>query len=178
MNALSWTRFGAAIEWYKYLGYEFVDVPWIVPPEDVHPTLPAGKFPWMVTEGLGSHGSLVGSGEQSFVNLLRSKMLDLTRKYQTITPCFRAEEEYTRLTRRQFMKLELIAPADADVGEVANHAHKFFRRWYPGALVVTTPIGLDIMYNGVELGSYGRRDSSYVYGTGLAEPRFTLAGEK
>lgn len=177
MNPLAWTRFGAAIEWYRHLGYEFVDVPWIVRPECVEPTLPAGKFPWMVTEGLDQRGALVGSAEQAFLQLRRDAILDPLKMYMTITPCFRSEEVYSRITRKQFMKLELYAPAAFSVEEMARHAHKFFRRWYQGCLIVTTEEGLDITYKGVELGSYGSRRNEYVYGTGLAEPRFTLAGE-
>lgn len=178
MNHLAWTRFGAALEWYRHLGYEYVDVPWIVPSEFVEPTLPLGKSPWVVQEGLNTRGSLVGSAEQAFWQLLSHNILARDRRYMAITPCFRAEEQYSEIIRPWFMKLELLAPRDAPVAEIADHAHRFFRRWYPGALVIRTEEGLDITYNGVELGSYGSRRDEYVYGTGLAEPRFTLAGKK
>jgi hypothetical protein len=42
--------------------------------------------------------------------------------------------------------------------------------------IVTTSDGYDIEYNGVEIGSYGIRKTSFlewIYGTGLAEPRFS-----
>ncbi len=75
------------------------------------------------------------------------------------------------------MKVELFVlhGHELTVADVANHAHKFMRRWAPGCILMNTPEGLDIMYNGVELGSYGNRRDEYIYGTGLAEPRFTHA---
>ena len=44
--------------------------------------------------------------------------------------------------------------------------------------IVKTEEGLDIELNGIEIGSYGYRsykDFHWIYGTALAEPRFSLA---
>lgn len=45
--------------------------------------------------------------------------------------------------------------------------------------VVDTDIGFDVEYDGLELGSFGTRQTItgkwYVYGTGLAEPRYSMA---
>ena len=44
--------------------------------------------------------------------------------------------------------------------------------------VVPTKEGYDLMINGIEVGSYGLRMGNgyeWVYGTGLAEPRFSVA---
>jgi hypothetical protein len=46
------------------------------------------------------------------------------------------------------------------------------------ATLFATQEGSDLMYKGLELGSYGMRmtpDISIAYGTGLALPRFSLA---
>lgn len=178
MMPICWTRLGAALEWYKSLGYVYVDCPWIIPSEYIRPTLPHGKLPMMVREGLTDRGGLIGSGEQSFYYMQQRELLLSGKKFVTCTPCFRSEEKYDdRLVRPEFMKVELflLPGSDLDVGEVAHQAHKLFRRWAPGALIINTDEGLDITYNGIELGSYGDRRGEYIYGTGLAEPRFSWA---
>jgi hypothetical protein len=46
--------------------------------------------------------------------------------------------------------------------------------------IVKTEIGHDIELNGIEIGSYGWRqnqDIIWAYGTGLAEPRFSIANQ-
>lgn len=180
MNHLAWTRFGAALEWYRHLGYEYLDVPWIVPNHYVRETLPAHVPAHKVideTSGIPCIGSLLGSGEQSLLREFRENRMERGKRYMTITPCFRFEPTYSELSRPSFMKLELFVPSDdkTSVVDVCDHAKKFLGRWAPGVLTVNTLEGLDLMYNGVEIGSYGHRNHEYIYGTGLAEPRFTLS---
>jgi hypothetical protein len=180
IEPICWTRISAAIEWYRGLGYQYIDLPWMVPSEYVRPTLPAGRLPKMVREGLTDCGALLGSGEQAFYHKLKTSDFPPGNQFMTCTPCFRSEERYDPLlVRPQFLKVELFVLPNTEltVLDMANHAHKFMRRWYPGCLILTTSEGLDIMYNGVELGSYGDRRGEYLYGTGLAEPRFTWAGK-
>jgi hypothetical protein len=62
----------------------------------------------------------------------------------------------------------------------AEYYHKRFSRLHNNSSVdiVATDEGYDININGIEVGSYGFReigDFMWVYGTGLAEPRFSQA---
>lgn len=181
MTYNSWTRFGSALEWYRALGYEYVDLPWIVAVKYVDYTRPAEQPPRLVTDGERTLGSLVGSGEQSFIEALFENTLPGVDphkgdKLMTITPCFRTEAVYDgKLVCPQFMKLELFSRLLSPL-DLANHAKKFLYRWAPGILLVQTQEGFDLVYNGIELGSYGRRTldgRTFTYGTGLAEPRTT-----
>jgi len=106
-------------------------------------------------------------------------------KYQTTTPCFRDEKEYNELTRVAFFKTELIwyKPEDtrAAFEMVLNNALACFFEISDVETfeAVETAEGYDIYCDGVELGSYGVREMKeyghvWVYGTGLAEPRFSI----
>ncbi len=105
------------------------------------------------------------------------------------TPCFR-DDPPDVLHQRYFFKVELIefdrSPVTGTraqhfaVLEMAEIALSFFRSIDEGraAEIVATPQGLDIELRGIELGSYGARshgDLHWIYGTGFAEPRFTIA---
>jgi hypothetical protein len=95
-----------------------------------------------------------------------------------------------------FMKVELIefsfnVSTDFTSNEVEELSYRFFHTLLPlskmspivpaesdkGPLDIVTP--MDWTLNGVEIGSYGVRQYKnlvkWVYGTGLAEPRFTTA---
>ena len=87
------------------------------------------------------------------------------------------------------MKAELINAQDVDEGHLIHMIHDacaFFERFFP-VRVVSTEQGYDIVEKGTrfELGSYGIRDKAFVgkrlrwiYGTGCAEPRLSLAIQK
>lgn len=170
------------IEHYKRLGYNYIEVPWLVSKESLDVTRPpeARYFDTFM-------GQLVASGEQSFIEI--RKDLCPGRKYQCVTPCFR-DEKYDSTHHPSFLKLELILPlwkgdneAEA-VDLVLKDAYNFFRRYasYEGAPVtVKTDIGFDINMLGIEVGSYGYREYDgfrWVYGTGVAEPRLSYVRQK
>ena len=113
--------------------------------------------------------------------------------YQTITPCFR-EETYDVLHSKHFMKLELISvePKYAiddlefikkTVNSVLEQYIKdiFFvetrQSYYDKTIIAgskTYDLVTKINDEEVELGSYGIRKAqvgTWVYGTGIAEPR-------
>lgn len=183
MTPLAWTRFTAALEWYRNLGYVYREVPWLVNQNSIFETCPEVAKLQSVTRDEKHMGCLVGSGEQGFIDELLSGELEPGR-YMTITPCFRAEDRYDRLTRPWFMKLELFDNTrEPRALRIVEDACNFMRRWIRDVRVVETEIGQDIVTaDGVELGSYGlRRLSSgqeFMYGTGLAEPRFTNCWRK
>ena len=107
-------------------------------------------------------------------------------EFQTVTPCFRNEiQDFSH--RKHFMKNELIIADSSDsrdLDQIIKDAMEFFVTYSDGELKVeevknddnVTKINYDITMGGYELGSYGIRkfnNLSWVYGTGVAEPRFS-----
>ena len=177
IDLISYTRIGLAQAYYKALGYLNIETPWLVSPQAITATLPPDAR--LVQSNFGC---LVGSGEQGFIQLMLDKKLEPGR-YQTTTPCFRDEKEQTELTRPYFVKTELIwympsVEVRLAYETVLNNAlNCFFEISDAEAFnAVQTNEGFDIVFNGIELGSYGVRkmeDHVWVFGTGLAEPRFS-----
>lgn len=165
----------SAIEYYKDCGYRYLDVPWFVSRESMDVTAPPDKRRCSCFLG-----ELVASGEQSFIELFRTGQI-VKGKYQCMTPCFRDEDVVDDLHRNYFFKVELIDlnPDDPDksLESVLYDAFDFFgNRSYSKIEVVATEIGYDLNCRGIELGSYGIRsygNFTWVYGTGIAEPRFS-----
>jgi hypothetical protein len=179
MNApIRWDFVSQAIAYYSGLGYRYVEVPWVVGSEAINVTLPSGRTAFS-TMG----GALVGSAEQSFIHMTLNGTLG-EGDYVAATPCFR-DDIVDQWHQKAFFKVELISlsptPLDSSlVLSMARMAHGFFTRMPGGesAVIVCTPDGFDIELGDVELGSYGYREYRglhWVYGTGLAEPRFSLA---
>jgi hypothetical protein len=114
------------------------------------------------------------SGEQSFTHLLLNGMMNPTGRYVACTPCWRIEDPITEWSREYFMKVELFDGRPiASLDEMAENSHDLFSHLCP--LVAPhlhklhTLEGIDVML--------GKRagDFSWLYGTGLAEPRFSQA---
>lgn len=64
---------------------------------------------------------------------------------------------------------------------ITETALYFFQKYLKDSKIVKTDIGYDIMYDDIELGSYGIRECSFlrwIYGTGCAEPRLSTAIHK
>ena len=172
-TAVNWAKIGEAVEWYKSIGYEYLEVPWIVGDEAYKGTAP----PWVEDyKTLG--GNLVASGEQSFMQMLaEGKKIG---KAVCCTPCFRADgnDEYHK---QYFVKVELINTdvTDENLKSMIWDARYFLESRYPlfnCGLVKFFDGTYDLtgMVLGTELGSYGIREwqgHKWIYGTGLAEPR-------
>lgn len=184
-----------AQDFYANQGYEFVEVPWVVPNEISKITLP----PYAKRDAINC-GDLVGSGEQSFLHMIHTGALK-PGKYQCITPCFRDETVLSDLHRRYFMKLELIDCSQPDAKaedlwgkhgcvhanlKICRDAWNFFSLFGEGKIDVETgnsQLSGDICgwsekhRNWIELGSYGVRNhplvGTWIYGTGCAEPRLS-----
>jgi hypothetical protein len=180
---INWHLFSKAITAYTHLGYQLIEVPWLVDQQAIDVTLPPGATPFTVN-GCGELNQLVGSAEQSFVYLaLQDKLLP--GKYQALTPCFRDDKE-DELHHKYFMKLELIEinklsnkgwnPVMSS-WQVIRDAEKVLSQFTSKIIeVLDTDQGADLTIDGIEIGSYGVRNYkgiSWVYGTGLAEPRFS-----
>jgi hypothetical protein len=187
MKAIDYALIGKAIAAYQRLGFEYIEVPWLVQRSSVEVTCP-DQLRWFVLDapqGFRDH-HLIASGEQSFIQLLPT--LVSGQPYVCCTPCFRDDSGPHHYP--WFMKVELIVPQpqhprDA-LGLVVTAAQKVMYRIGRSRPELKLMDGAtrehfelyDLEINGLEVGSYGLRsidDKMWAYGTGLAEPRFSEA---
>ena len=175
MNNIDYKILHNAIEFYKDLGYEYIEVPWVVDKEFDDATRPKEKKPINVDIW---DKRMIGSGEQSFLSIFDT--LEEDKKYMCVTPCFRDEEE-DELHSRYFIKLELFSKSWENI---RADARLFYSTYISNTKLLQYEKNedgvVDIVYDDIELGSYGSRtvnlgfkSYSYHYGTGLAEPRFS-----
>lgn len=170
----------SALNYYKRDGFVEISVPWTADRETCEVTMPVGVE---LTRELDLYlGTLVGSAEQSFLQLAKEGKLKQDLSYVALTPCFRYDD-YDELHFPYFMKIELFRLGKEDFSfEFMESAMYLFKYVGLDSFVEMTNIGHDLVTkSGIELGSYGHRtvgDLSWTYGTGLAEPRFTTAKRK
>lgn len=167
-----------AVSFYQKRHWENVPAPWFVDINSIQSTLPPESQSFNT-----SWGELVGSAEQSFVQLSIEKKLK-PGKYQATTPCFRDDPE-DLYHFRIFMKTELFQNVNVNSSSLENvieDAFSFFSRYLLVKVVKTNTDTFDIVSNttNLELGSYGIRHNddlelSWIYGTGCAEPRLSQA---
>lgn len=186
-----------ALIYYEDSSFNPIDVPWAVSREAMNITRPAWAGPATLNYVAGGQELCpVASGEQSFLQLqldARSRGENITGRWVTMTPCFRNEEVVDDLHQPYFQKVELIQWIDPektsrvrdDLDLMIQLASEFFRTYMNVAVIPNTdpdPIGsvaFDIvsLRSRIELGSYGIRNhesvGGWIYGTGLAEPRFS-----
>ncbi len=178
--AVNWKHLSDAVTFFTEAGYEYVEAPWIAPDYVLMATCPSEDY--VVSSKLGG---LVGSAEQSFIHLKRIGAIGEGR-FVACTPCFRNEDEVDTLHQRTFMKVELysskfdITELDATVELVMSFYRSLLAPdlWQHLQTRVTGSHSVDIELGGIEVGSYGMRSwegESWVYGTGIAEPRFSTA---
>lgn len=179
-----------AVEWWVAQGFQYVDLPWMVPKEFSDATRPA-----YCRDIESLHGSFVASGEQSFLQLWEQERLPAGAPgYIGWTPCLR-DEVLDTTHQHGFMKAEWFVPLDPArdamwrswllklVGDQSVMFGTLTRRagesLPPRAEAFWSgPEQIDLMIGGLEVGSYGRRffnGRPYLYGTALALPRFTQA---
>jgi hypothetical protein len=188
-------RLTDAMQYYERQGFKTIDVPWAVSKEAMDITRPtwAGDDTLQYMAG-GIQLCPVASAEQSFLQLQldarRNTNSSLSGSYVAITPCFRNEPILDELHQPYFMKVELISwdRTDRDsLQAMLELASDFFSQWIDVDTVDNDdpdPIGeiaIDIIAKntGIELGSYGIRNhpsvGRWLYGTGCAEPRLSVA---
>lgn len=180
---INWQQLGEAVEFYKGLGFEYVETPWFVPSETCMITCPSTDFLVELKPYEGEYWALVGSAEQGFLQRVIDNALPGVN-YVSCGPCFRNEPVFDEWHHPQFMKVELFSRVDDTVygedvaRELLDHAHRFMKQ-YTELELQETDVGWDLTVAGIEVGSYGFRTSKqtgpWAYGTGLAEPRFTQA---
>lgn len=177
---MNYKRLLEAQDYYTEFGYKPIDVPWTVSKLIIDITIPRDNKP----AALGKD-YLVGSAEQSFLQLISKKELK-PGKYSALTPCFRDDLE-DELHKKYFMKLELINTeinnSENDLFSMLNLSTKFFKRYLDVMSIRTGYKEYDIItsHNQIELGSYGIRYNpligTWIFGTGLAEPRLSYCLE-
>lgn len=130
--------------------------------------------------------TVVASAEQSFLQLEKEGNLP-PGFWMALTPCYRDESVFDQTHLPVFLKLELMILAKErekchrlEAEWVAYRMQRFFREFCAlPTTVIETDDGWDVMYEDLELGSFGVRETmtgrSYIYGTGLAEPRASIA---
>lgn len=188
-HPIDYSLISRAIDFYAHKGFKYVEAPWMVSNKAVQSTLPPGKTPFYCGGDFGvgdpNEIALVGSAEQAFVQLMLDGRLPLG-SHMAAGPCFR-DDDVDELHQKTFFKVELIivmdyAPPPEFALKMAHEdALEFFYQNTDARgrlLEVETEAGYDINLNGIEIGSYGVRSFEghhWIYGTGLAEPRFSMA---
>jgi len=178
---IQWQNISEAISYYKGYGFKYIEVPWLIDSKSIGVTLPTDRA-GMSTD----YGFLTGSAEQSFIQMMIAGSI-LPGKYIAATPCFR-DDPIDELHQQYFFKVELIylskkPIAKKHLDKMIDTSLRFYQNLRGGnnAKVIKTDIGFDIELNGIEIGSYGHRKYdkwNWVYGTGYADPRFTIAASK
>lgn len=178
-----------SIEHYEKRGFKRIESPWTVSKSISYITKPPVASDFTITE---KDKVLVASGEQSFLALYNKGFLPVGQ-YQTITPCFR-NDIFTPYHTKYFIKNELIKTDKVNAFELNGVIHaafslfkSYFRDDDAGLKVkeIVANLAYDIIYcDGnieLELGSYGMRECEFlkwIFGTGIAEPRFSRVIEK
>jgi hypothetical protein len=160
--------------YYEEKGFKRIESSWTVSEYVDNITKPSEIISFQLKH---NNKCLVASGEQSFLYLYLKEFLP-KGKFQTTTPCFRADA-FDYLHTQYFMKNELIQTQIVNINEldkIVETCLQFYSKYLPNLDVITTNIGFDIEYKGKELGSYGIRECDFltwIYATGCAEPRLS-----
>jgi aspartyl-tRNA synthetase len=186
---IDYKMIGHAVTYYEAEGFQRIEAPWLVTKEIADITAPTGASSYLVQKDNETKQKVfVASGEQSLLYIINKGFLPGTGRYQTITPCMR-NDPFDETHTKYFMKLELMHYSteqdlsnDRHLARMVDAAMSYFSTHVSDAdlqVVVTSAaegLSYDIMLDGVEIGSYGHRSClfcNWVYGTGLAEPRFS-----
>lgn len=181
---IDWLLLAEANSFYANNGFQQIETPFAIPSYYHSFTKPHDNQTFVLNNGLFSNNSheLVGSAEQGFIYLLLNDLLP-GNKLQSITPCFRFDD-YDKLHQPWFMKLELFQLSDnsEDLFNIISLAKTFFEKHALSKInIINTGIDMyDLSLNNIEIGSYGFRhinDHTFIYATGLALPRFSIANK-
>lgn len=187
LNELALRRLSQALSFWGAHGYQFVNLPWLVPQRIANLTKPA----FVTTEDpVTDHGTMVASGEQSFLKLWEEGALEDGQKYIGWTPCFRNETQFDATHHFYFLKAELFCPSPRSTAEMLREHLEGSQKLFAYVANAHLPVRevciatgqIDLELEGMEIGSYGHRNvpglGAYSYGTALAEPRFSTALER
>lgn len=183
MVTVNWSKLHDAKCVWEAHGYQYIETPYWVTREAIEMTFPADVEPHKNRYHVeGTDRYLVASGEQGFAQMMIDGTLPPGR-YCTIGPCFR-DDAIDELHQNHFVKLEIIdtTGSASALGDMISTAQELF-----SYMCLSKPVlveyqgGYDIEIAGVEVGSYGFREANgfgWAYGTGLAEPRLSIAVER
>lgn len=179
---IDYTKIARAMNFYEEQKFLPLETPWLASLEATQATCPVGKRDFNTFAG-----SLVASGEQSFIELQLQKQIK-PGKYVTCTPCFR-DDIFDTYHHVWFLKVELIkilktskeynkTEKEKEISAMVKYANEFFQQYTKTTLEKKENLQIDIIdaSTGIELGSYGYRyykNNNWIYGTGLAEPRLS-----
>lgn len=170
---IDYMKIAKSIEYYQAKGFIYREVPWDTPKQYQQATFIGEDF-----NPIGNDRYLVGSSEQSFIYLMDQGLLENGR-YITCSPCFRGGE-ITEIHQEYFMKAELFDNVDyseSRLKEIVKQAVNFFSNYTTVHILQTDELAYDIVNPlSIEVGSYGIRtynEKSWIYGTAIAEPRFS-----
>lgn len=165
-------KFINAVNHYKKRGYVPIQLPYYASNAAIDITIPKDR----VSLPHGLDNGYVGSAEQSFIDRILQKA-PLRGCFMAFTPCYRDEEEISTVTQLIFSKLELYSTKKSPT-DICTDVISFIGTHYNKEInIVKTDIGIDLVYNDVEIGSFGDRTINgitYCYGTGITFPRYNL----
>lgn len=176
---IDYNKISAAIEYYKSKNYKYIEVPWAIEERFIDQTIPPNAKKFKLKDKF-----LVGSAEQSFLELAHYNKIEKNNFYIAVTPCFR-DEVPDDIHQEYFMKAELIyfgVNLKSAYEKIFKDAFIFFRRYVNSdSQIFSTSIKYDedkdLNINDIEVGSYYIRNN-YTCGTAIAEPRLTYAIER
>lgn len=174
-SIIDYSKINQAIQFYKKKGFTNIEVPWDTPKKYREITFCGIDF-----NPIGEDRYLVGSAEQSFIYLLDKNKIK-RGSYVSCTPCFRGDS-IDKIHQQYFLKVELFDCNDTSerrLLHIIKIANEFFSQYISTNIVQLSEYSYDIeTSDGIELGSYGIRNwnnNTWIYATGLAEPRLSKA---
>jgi len=203
MNCISYEYLGKAASFYQKLGYQRIEVPWWATADIVNLTKPAGAKNYeiqsndkcLVASGeqaflyLANKGQLPAGKYQTVTPCFRNESYDSyhSKQFMKLELIELMEYGTTRWTSNNMVReiaerardvfIHLIKEHDTSLDESRI---KVVSVDNPDPIAISDQLDVVFSLNNkqVELGSYGMRQVSFatwVFGTGLAEPRFSKA---
>lgn len=185
-HIIDWTLLAQAAQFYSQAGFSQKETPYALPELYHSYTKPHNDPSFILNRGMFSEypHELVGSAEQGFIYLILNSLVSINDRLFSVTPCFRCDT-YDNLHQPWFMKLELFHYSSKieDLTSMIDMVKSFCAQHTTGSLkiVVTGDNMYDLELNDIEIASFGFREVeglTFIYGTGLALPRFSIANNK
>lgn len=201
MNTIDYALLGRAQAEYEKLGYQTIEVPWRVSRPILEVTKPIWAQSDYLIEGTSK--GLIASGEQGFLYLMNKGMLPPGKYQTITPCFRNEQYDATHSKQFMKLELINVLGEDNDdefmmkacVNAILHEANTVMKKFVPEGMEFmhhqqlwendptnvprVDPWDLEAMMpdgKNIELGSYGARRCEFgrwIYGTGLAEPRFT-----